>query len=298
MYKFLLVTFLVIRTAISYSQGLILRDIQQLGNKPFKSLDSNGWKKSGTFILNINQGTLSNWAAGGEQSVFGINGIFNYGINLRIGNNTWDNNIDLALGFQNATSFGKFRKIDDRIDLTSKYGYQVSTHGYFGMLANFNSQAMAGYDYSKIPNVKISGFLTPGKIMLSPGFNYKSNNQVSFYVSPITVRWVLKNNEDFFLFSKFGVDSASKINNELGSYFTVKAKLPLTKWATFSSRADLFSNYKRNPQNVDLLMNNLLTMKFTKTLATNLSLDLIYDDDIIKTLQLKEILGVGFTVKL
>lgn len=198
-----------------FSQGLLIRDIQFVGNKPFKSLDSNGWKKSGTFILNINQGTLSNWAAGGEQSVFGVNGILNYVLNLRAENHTWDNNIDLAMGFQNATSFGKFRKIDDRIDVTSKYAYQVSKKGYIGVLVNFNSQAIAGYDYSKVPNVKISGFLTPGKIMLSPGFNYKFDERISFYVSPLTVRWVLKNNQDFFYVSKFGVDSASKINTEL-----------------------------------------------------------------------------------
>jgi hypothetical protein len=29
-------------------------------------------------------------------------------------------------------------------------------------------------------------------------------------------------------------------------------------------------------------MNNLLTMRFTKVFATNVSLDLIYDDDVIK----------------
>jgi hypothetical protein len=49
---------------------------------------------------------------------------------------------------------------------------------------------------------------------------------------------------------------------------------------------------------VDVLMTNLLTMKFTKLLATNISLDLIYDDDVKKRLQLKEILGIGLTVKL
>ena len=32
--------------------------------------------------------------------------------------------------------------------------------------------------------------------------------------------------------------------------------------------------------------------------TTNLSLDLIYDDDVIKRLQLKELLGIGITIKL
>jgi len=284
--------------SVSQAQDRAVKEMLVIGTKALKSLDSNGWNKVGTFIFNINQGTLSNWAAGGEQSVLGINWIFNYALNLRSNRNTWDNGFDIALGFQNATSFGKFRKIDDRIDITSKYGFQISKKGYLGVLANFNSQALAGYDYSVVPNSKISSFLTPGKILLSPGFDYKPTSQLSFYISPLTIRWVLKNNPAFFNSSKFGVDSARKVNTELGAFFTAKASLKLAKWAIYNSRLDLFSNYKRKAQNVDLLMNNLLTMKFNRILSTNLSLDLIYDDDVIKRLQIKEILGVGLVLKL
>ena len=267
-------------------------------SKSIKSLDSNGWKLNGTFIFNINQGTLSNWVAGGEQSVLGINTILNYAINFKRGKNTWDNYLDLAMGFQNATSFGKFRKIDDRIDVTSKYGYLVNHNWYAGILANFNSQTLVGYDYSAEPNKKISSFLTPGKIVLSPGMDFKTKKRFSMFLSPVTVRWVIKEDHEFYRVSKFGVDSARKVNTETGAFVTAKYKAQFTKWATYTGRVDLFSNYKREPENVDVLMNNLLTMRFTKVFATNLTLDLIYDDDVKKRLQIKEILGVGFTVKL
>jgi len=282
----------------SYSQDRTVREMLVTTTRPITSLDSNGWKLTGTFILNLNQGALSNWVAGGEQNVLGINTIFNYAVNFRYGKNTWDNYFDLALGFQNATSFGKFRKIDDRIDVTSKYGYQVNHHWYVGVLTNFNSQSLAGYDYSDEPNEKISNFLSPGKIILSPGLDYKTAKRFSLFISPVTVRWILKNDRDFLNLAKFGVDSARKSNTEFGAFVTAKFNATFTKWATYSSRIDLFSNYKRKPQNVDVLMNNLLTMKFTKIFATNLSLDLIYDDDVKKRLQIKEILGIGLTVKL
>jgi len=283
---------------LGQSQDRTVKELLIISTRPIESLDSNGWKLSGTFILNLNQGTLSNWVAGGEQNVLGINSIFNYGINFRHGKNTWDNYFDLALGFQNATSFGKFRKIDDRIDITTKYGHQINHHLYAGLLANFNTQSLAGYDYSVEPNKKISNFLTPGKVILSPGLDLKTKNRFSLFVSPITVRWILKNDQDFFNVAKFGVDSARKGNTEIGSFVTAKFSASFTKWASYRGRLDLFSNYKRSPENVDVLMNNLLTMKFTKILATNISLDLVYDDDVKKRLQLKEILGVGLTVKL
>jgi len=280
------------------AQDGTVKQMQNESTKGVKSLDSNGWKKSGTFILNLNQGALSNWVAGGEQNVFGINGIFNYSVNYRKDKNIWDNYFDIAFGFQNATSFKKFRKIDDRIDITSKYGRQISKKWYYGILFNFNSQALPGYDYSTDPPTKISSFLTPGKILLSPGFDFRPNDKFSVFISPATIRWILKQDEDFFNVPKFGVDSAKKINTEFGAFLTARYIVAITTWANYTGRLDFFSNYLRNPQNIDVLMNNLLTMKFTKNLATNLSLDLLYDDDVLKRLQLKEILGVGLTLKL
>ena len=34
------------------------------------------WKKGGLFNLNVNQGSLSNWSAGGEKFSFSLNSIF------------------------------------------------------------------------------------------------------------------------------------------------------------------------------------------------------------------------------
>jgi len=281
-----------------FGQDGTVKELQKTATRSIKSLDSNGWKKQGTFLLNLNQGALSNWVAGGEQSVLGINAIINYSVNFKRGKNSWDNLLDMAIGFQNATSFGNFRKIDDRIDLTSKYGYLINHKWYLALLANFNTQMLEGFDYSTLPNTKISNFLSPGKIILSPGLDFKTTSRFSLFASPATVRWVLKTDPDFLNMSKFGVDSARKGNTEIGAFVTAKFNAAFTKWATFTSRIDLFSNYKRKPQNVDVLMTNLLTMKFTKLLATNISLDLIYDDDVKKRLQLKEILGIGLTLKL
>lgn len=280
------------------AQDATVKDLQGVASKEVKSAEKDGWKKGGVFILNINQGSLSNWAAGGEQNTLGINGIVNYGINYRKGKNTWDNYFDIALGMQNATSYGRFRKMDDRFDFTSKYGYQVAKKWYATTLVNFNTQMLQGYDYSKTPNTKISNFLAPGKLLVSLGMDYRPNEHFSVFISPITTRWIFKNDADFLNQAKFGVVAGKKVYNEVGAYLTAKYNKPITKWATYTSRLDLFSNYKRNPQNVDVFFTNLLSMKFNKWLATNISVDVVYDDDVVKKTQVKEILGVGLTVKL
>jgi len=257
-----------------------------------------GWTRKGIFSLNINQGALSNWAAGGEQSTLGVNALLNYNVNFRKGKNTWDNFFDIALGFQNAASYSLFRKTDDRIDITSKYGRQISKNWYASFLVNLNTQALVGYKYTDTLNTKISNFMTPGKLLLSPGFDFKPNKEFSLFLSPAALRFVFKSDPDFYSRSEFGVDSAKKMNIEFGAYLSAKYTKTITTWAAYAGRLDLYSNYLHNPQNIDLLWNNLLVLKFNKWLGVNFSVDILYDDDVLKKTQLKEILGIGLTIKL
>lgn len=294
--------FTVLLTAIFsvqvYAQDATVKDFLVVAFKDLKPLETDGWKKNGAFIININQGALRNWAAGGEQNTLGIATLLNYNINHKKGRYTLNNYFDIALGFQNASSFGQFRKIDDRIDITSKYGYQFSRKWFLTLLANFNSQALVGYNYTDTTNTKISNFLTPGKILLSLGIDFRPDKSFSLFVSPLTTRLVIKNDPDFYNIYKFGVPPNEKSYIEMGAFSTAKFSKKIAPWALYSSRLDLFSNYKRNPQNVDLFFTNLISMRFNKWLGTNMSLDIAYDDDVMKKTQLKEILGLGLTLKL
>ncbi len=282
----------------SRAQELNLKELHKVAFRDLKPLEKDGWKKAGTFILNINQGALRNWAGGGEENTLGITTLLNYNLNHKRGRITWNNYFDIALGFQNASSFGRFRKIDDRIDITSKYGYQLSKQWYAALLVNFNSQSLVGYNYTDTANIKISNILTPGKILLSAGIDFRPDKTFTLFVSPITTRFILKNDEDFYSIDKYGVPANHKSYTELGAFATAKYTKKISSWAYYTGRLDLFSNYKRNPENVDVFFTNLLTLKFNKWLATNISVDVVYDDDILKRTQLKEILGIGLTVKL
>jgi len=298
MKNLLLPALLLLMTITVHAQDATVKDLQKSASKELKGADSTGWKGFGTFIFNLNQGALRNWAAGGEDNTLGVNSVLNYTLSYKNGRHTWDNYFDLAIGFQNATSYNRFRKMDDRIDITTKYGYQLAPKWFAAFLANFNTQSLAGYNYTDTLDTKISNFLAPGKVLLSLGIDFRPNKDLSIFISPITTRWILKRDNDFYLEEKFGVPAYKRSYNEVGAYFTAKYNKAITKWATYTGRLDLFSNYKRNPQNVDVFFTNLLSMKFNKWLGTNVSLDMIYDDDVIQKLQLKEILGLGITLKL
>lgn len=262
------------------------------------------WKRGGNFGLNLNQGTLSNWSAGGDKFSLSVNSMLNLFAFYKQGKNSWDNSLDLAYGIVKTTSLGT-RKASDRIDFLSKYGYALSKKWNVGALFNLRSQFANGYNYLKDINGADSAVLTsktfaPAYILLSPGFDYKPNADLSFFISPITARWVIVGDKELAA-DKYGFENGKTVKTELGAFGSVNYMKALSKNASFKSKLDLFSNYRSNPQNVDIFWTNMLTAKVTKYINFNLQVDIIYDDDIENVKpgkgpapQVLQLMGIGF----
>ncbi len=259
------------------------------------------WKTGGLYILNVSQGSLTNWQGGGDKSSFSIVSFLNLFAFYKKEKNEWDNTLDLGYGFINTTSLGT-RKSDDRIDLLSKYGYQVSKHWYAGALFNFRSQFTDGFEYAKDVNgaeakTKTSGLLAPAYVLLSLGFNFKPSNSFSIFLSPVTERLILVNNDYLSSKGAYGVKPGKKIKNEIGAFLSAEFNKEIAKNVVYKSRFDAFSNYRNKPQNIDIFWTNILALKVNQYLSANIILDLLYDDDAIGKLQVRQLLGVGFSAK-
>lgn len=278
-------------------------ELRRVGAKKTAGIDSNGWKSTGLFVLNVNQSAQSNWNTGAERFQIGINLILNKAIHHRKGKYTFDTYLDIELGVTEAASFKKFRKTNDRFDLTFEADHSIGKKNHFnyGILANVNTQLFPGHNYAVVNYPKISGFLSPGKFLLSAGIDYKNQNKksyFSFFISPLTFRWVTKVDDSFYRSSKFGVDSLKKVFVEIGPYLSIHYNVNFTKTSSLISRVDLFTNYKKNPQNVDVLLNNVLTIDISKVFAATFLFDLLYDHDIKARTQIQEVTGLGLKLKL
>ena len=150
------------------------------------------WKHGGLFNLNVAQSSLSNWAAGGDNFNLNINSYFNYFAFYKKERQSWDNNLDVNLGFVQSTSQGG-RKNDDRFDLLSKYGYKMDSSGkwYLSGLFNFRSQLFDGYSFSGNKASFTSSFFAPAYMIISAGLDYKPDNNFSLFFSPLTSRTTL-----------------------------------------------------------------------------------------------------------
>lgn len=264
----------------------------------------NIWKTGGMYNLNIGQGSLSNWAAGGDDFSLTITSLLNlYGF-YRKGKHSWDNTLDVGLGYLKTTTLGS-RKNDDRFDLLSKYGYALNSKLNISTLFDFRSQFFKGYTYNGETKTFSSDFLAPGYVVLSVGLDYKPTKHLSIFLSPITSRWVIVKDDSLASVGSYGVDSSRHSINQLGAFCTINYAKDFSKYVAYKSRVDLFSNYKKNPQNIDVYMTNILAIKLAKFFSINWSVDMIYDDNaklfgknkMSPALQLKSIIGVGLLVK-
>lgn len=294
--------------ALVQAQDGTVSDLKKEANKTIKK-DANDtipktWKTGGTFTLNINQGSLSNWSAGGDKFSFSLNSYLNLYAFYKKGKNNWDNSLDLSYGFVNTTSLGN-RKASDRIDLLSKYGYDISKHLSVGALLNFRSQFANGYAYSKTAAGKDTATLTsksfaPAYLLLSLGLDYKPVKDLSIFISPITGRWIFVG--DTLLGPGYGLDPGKKVKSEIGAFLSANYMKKIGTSFTFKTRLDLFSNYKHDPQNIDVYWSNVLTAKITKFINFSLNVDMIYDNDTKNVDPSKgpapqwlELMGIGFS---
>lgn len=304
LFKALLVSFLPIGTLSA--QDLVVSKLRSETSRQIKKeADTSrwNWKSGGVFNANMAQGSLSNWAAGGDNFSMTLAGYFNYFSYYKKDRQFWDNNFDVNLGYVQTTSAGS-RKNDDRFDFLSKYGYKMDTLGkwFISALFNFRSQFFDGYTYSNNIGTFSSTILSPAYIIVSAGLDYKPNYKFSVFLSPLTSRTTLVMNQFLSQKGAYGVPKGSKSVSEVGAFATLNYNNTFSKNITYKARLDLFSNYQNNPGNVDLFMTNQLTMKVAKNLSASYSLDMIYDDDVRlfgpnKTspgLQLKSLIGLGY----
>ncbi|MEQ1677875.1 MAG: DUF3078 domain-containing protein [Chitinophagaceae bacterium] len=262
------------------------------------------WKKGGLYNLNIAQASLSNWAAGGDDFSLAINSLLSVYAFYQKDKHSWDNTFDFTLGYVNTTSLGN-RKNDDRFDLLSKYGYALKPKLNLAGLVNLRSQFFQGYSYSENVKTLSSNFMAPGYLLVSAGLDFKPAKNLSIYVSPITARWVIVIDTALSNKGAYGVTPGKKSNLEIGAFATIGYQKDISKNITYKTRLDLFSNYRRNPKNVDLFMSNILNVKLSKVLAATWAVDLIYDDDVRlfginknrPALQVKSAVGIGLLVK-
>jgi hypothetical protein len=148
--------------------------------------------------------------------------------------------------------------------------------------------------------------------MLALGADFKRSDHYSLFLSPLGSKFTIVADDQLSAIGAYGVEKGKKFRAELGA--TLKSELKLTVFTNvdFVSTVSLFSNYLKNPQNIDVNWDSRLNMKINKFLSANLISNWIYDDDTYvavdrnndgifegrgRRLQVKQLFGAGFSYK-
>ncbi len=266
-------------------------------------VDTIGWHTETTFDLKFTQVTLHNWAAGGQSSI-AFNTAFSFAADYKGAHTTWTNSFDVDFGFFNQARSIYWAKSDDRIELNSLFGRVLWHHWEIETFLSFKSQFAKGYSNplaADTAKLTISDFLAPGYIGTGIGVDYKPSEHFNLLVAPVSFKLTMINNQLLADQGAFGAinekdslgngiaGSGKKIRREFGGTFKIMYKAHINDKFDVHAKLELFSNYLKNPQNVDVNSEILANWKLNKFLSVSINLVLIYDDDVQITRNTSEI---------
>lgn len=279
-----------------------------------KAVDSsnvkNNWTKSGNFTFLGNQSSYSYWTAGGQTSISGTIKI-DYDFNFENNGWNWDTKVITAYGLNSIGGSKYLKKTDDRFEINSLLGKKFTNNlignWSYSSFINFKTQWTKGYRYRKNSNgeeerSELTRFFSPAYLQIGVGLYWRKSKDLWVNFAPVTGRLIIVNK--FFTENLqegkqyFGVNKGSNSRFELGASLRSYYKFELIENVEISNRLSLYSDYLENSGNIDLDYTINTSMKINKYLTTNFIIQFIYDDNSIKRLQVREVMGIGLNLKI
>lgn len=267
--------------------------------------------KEGSLGFNFANVGLSNWAAGGENSI-SLGTVYYTKYTKVKGPVKWVHQVDFALG---GAKVGEqsFRKTDDNIILASSYAHKFKPKWAYSAVAVFRTQLLEGLNFAPDPNnpggelsTKISNFLAPGYLNLNVGFTYDPSDKFTAQFAPAAGKITFVMDDDLAARGDFGVTPGENVRYEFGANIVLTTSLPVAENIKFKGAATFFSNYETFG-NIDTNVDLLLTAKVNSWFNASAGLQLIYDDDILidqgdgtasREIQLKHVINMGLNFNL
>tara|TARA_R110002072_G_scaffold29809_12_gene93775 strand:- start:302 stop:1255 length:954 start_codon:yes stop_codon:yes gene_type:complete len=246
------------------------------------------WTVDGRFTFLFNQASFTNWTAGGENNVAGNIGV-NYDFNFRNKKIKWDNKIIAVYGSSHVSNQG-YRKTDDRFEYNSVLALKTTKRWYFSFFTNLITQFSRGFDYGQDPKKEVSSVFSPAYLGFGPGILWRKNENMRVNIAPATSRFTFVSKP---FSGQYGVPEGKTSTYGLGFNMSAFLKFQLMEELTMENIIALYSNYLRNPQNVDVNYQINFLISVNKYLSTNLTLHVIADNNASRRVQFREVFGLG-----
>lgn len=285
--------------------------------EPAKAAKPNYWTKTIDFGLGFNQTGLTNWAAGGYNTLTlaaEVDGKANYAKDLM----KWTNRLQLNYGFLwSADKVNLLQKSTDRMYLESKWAYKTGKTSKWNYTASFDfrSQFTNSYDKyvqdeetSKWTGTLKSGFLSPAYTNIALGMEWNPTTWFNVNIAPVTGGLILCSIDE--LKKGYGMKLHDTDNPDLGyrsalfqfgAQMKINFKASINDVVSYDTQLVVFTDYLNKPFEYNRVnWDNKLTWQAAKNIRLGLSTWLIYDpivtiDGVTSKTQFKEFFSVNFS---
>ena len=290
------------------------------------------WTNTVQTNINFGQTYLSQWAAGGYNTVTlagNVDASANYAKDKMI----WNNRLQLDYGTLYSADKPIYQKNKDRIYFESKWGYETPIQ-HLSYSANFDFKTQFGDNFKYGTPVSDgttepskqdwldartiqSGLFSPAYINLGLGLLWTPKPWFSLNVAPLTGGVVIVSNKD--LRDKYGMEATAfaadgttptdwkPVRLEFGAQIKADMSWVINDNFTYTTQLALFYNYLTPEVEPRITWDNKVFWKLAKYFALTVSTNLIYDPLVkvkdtnsdgtadAKGVQFKEYLEFGFT---
>ena len=239
------------------------------------------WKTFGNFQGKYTQSYYSdNWYKGGESN-HSILGQINLEADYAKNHTTFDNKLELKLGYYNTSQVnGKssFRTNEDLIRFTSKYGLKAFDNWYYSAQFQGYTQFAPVWDI-KVPTKLKSKFMAPAYGNLSIGMDYKPKFKkkgitLSVLLSPLSYN--LKYSAVDSIATTFGIDAGKQVKHSFGSRFDGNLKWTFLEDFTWTNKTQFYTTYESTEINFE----NTIDYRLTKYLSLQFFCHWRFDDSV------------------
>ena len=239
------------------------------------------WKTFGNFQGKYTQSYYSdNWYKGGESN-HSILGQINLEADYAKNQTTFDNKLELKLGYYNTSQVNgrsSFRTNEDLIRFTSKFGLKAFDNWYYSSQFQGYTQFAPVWD-TKDPGKLKSRFMAPAYGNLSIGLDYKPKFKkkgitLSVLLSPLSYN--LKYSAVDSIATTFGIDAGKQIKNSFGSRFDGNLKWTFLEDFTWTNKTQFYTTYESTEINFE----NTIDYRLSKYLSLQFFIHWRFDDSV------------------
>ena len=290
------------KNSLPVRRPVLFPESVELPAPSYLDLKVNYWRNWTAFGININQASFSeNWGGGGVNAL-ALGGQFSYKTDYTKDDKNYVSELILKYGkLKNKDQLS--RKTADRIFLDNKVALKLSKSWYFFGSINFESQFDRGYAFSKNAQGKeirtlLSGFMAPGYLTESIGFEYKPSKSFFLRMGTGTARQTFVLDTTLYKTNSknFGVTRGKSFRNELAFQIVGSIDKDIAKNINLKSRYTMFANYEQL-SNIDNRLDVTLTAQVNRLINVSLAGIVLYDDDTADRIQASQAMSLGLVYK-